>query len=68
MTGRDLAKLQEAAQQLLDEILDTTRVPTETQFVCDPSPRDESSESIGVAYSEEEDAEIQQRLADLGYL
>ena len=54
--------------RVLDEILDTTRVPTETQFVCDPSPRDESSESIGVAYSEEEDAEIQQRLADLGYL
>ena len=55
--------------RVLTEILDPSLVspgtPEETPSGSQPSPE---AEPVSVAYSEEEDAAIQQRLADLGYL
>ena len=53
--------------KVLHEVLDHSRIPASTQFERDSLPVT-PAEPVGVAYTEEEDAEIQQRLADLGYL
>jgi predicted AlkP superfamily phosphohydrolase/phosphomutase len=54
--------------RILAEILDPALVPTapatESEDAAPPPP----DEAVPVAYTEEEDAAIQQRLADLGYL
>ena len=52
--------------RVLAEILDPALVPANGSVHAGASGGEESA--VPVAYSEEEDAEIQQRLADLGYL
>ncbi len=51
--------------RVLTEILDPALASVETETVTAATPHEEP---VPVAYTEEEDAAIQQRLADLGYL
>jgi predicted AlkP superfamily phosphohydrolase/phosphomutase len=52
--------------RVLNEILDPTRTPAHSHAPSVATPATEVP--VPMAYTEEEDAEIQQRLADLGYL
>ncbi len=53
--------------RILTEILDPAYLPVDGSPSSSPADSQEAA-PVPVAYSEEEDAEIQQRLADLGYL
>jgi hypothetical protein len=50
--------------RVLSEILDPALTPAHAE----PAPTPGSEVPVPSAYTEQEDAEIQQRLADLGYL
>ena len=52
--------------RVLAEILDPALAPAGAPAPAEPAPTDAAP--VLAAYTEEEDAEIQQRLADLGYL
>jgi predicted AlkP superfamily phosphohydrolase/phosphomutase len=54
--------------RVLTEVLDPALVPSPASETPTAPPSTGDAEPIPVAYSEEEDAAIQQRLADLGYL
>ena len=54
--------------RVLTEILDPSVVPLPASQIAPPPAPPDDSEPVGVAYTEEEDAAVQQRLADLGYL
>jgi len=53
--------------RILSEILDPAHVPAAASPTTEPAPPPHD-EPVPVAYTDEEDAAIQQRLADLGYL
>ena len=54
--------------RVLSEILDPSLSPSVPAEAPPSDPPPHEGEPVPVAYSEEEDAAIQQRLADLGYL
>jgi predicted AlkP superfamily phosphohydrolase/phosphomutase len=54
--------------RVLNELLDPNVVPAMDLFPASPSSSSSPGEPVPVAYSKEEDAAIQERLADLGYL